>query len=295
MAGLICDRQLRLEIGGIAVSVKALDDITFGIDEEQGYFLGGSRPDMELGLRYFDAAPSIPAPGEKIFDSGGIWDLCRRGDGLAFNCYFDDLGRVPFRTAVVDRSFSSGEIYLHRPASSGGPHYPLVYPLDELLVMHILSRGKGIMVHGCGLVIRGDGYLFMGPSGRGKSTISRIFKDSVGAAILNDDRIIIRREATGRGYRIYGTPWHGDVSECSSGTAPLKRIFFIRHAEENREAPLASSEAAARLVACSFSPLWDGEGMKNVLEFASSVAEAVSASDLGFLPDKSIAEFLRFA
>jgi len=36
----------------------------------------------------------------------------------------------------------------------------LEYPLDELLITHYLSLGRGVELHGCGMV-RGDGESFL--------------------------------------------------------------------------------------------------------------------------------------
>lgn len=293
MGSTTYSEELRLKFGDVTVSVEPAEDIRFGISDEQGYFLCDGEPDLRLRLRsYRDDSVNLKSE-DKVFDSGGIWDLYRSGGKYIFNCYFDDFGRTPFRTAVINDSFTAGDIYLRNGSNGSDPAYPLVYPLDELLMVHILSTGKGIMMHGCGLMINGAGYLFVGPSGRGKSTISRVLKEASGAVILNDDRIVVRSDGVAGRYRIYGTPWHGDVSDCSSDSAILKRIFFIRHAEMNSSASMGEVEAAARLVSCSFSPLWDGRGMANILDFASTLAHHVPSFDLGFRPDKSIARFLK--
>ena len=61
------------------------------------------------------------------------------------------------------------------------PIYPLHYPLDELLMVHLLARGRGVEIHGSGIV-DADGYgtLFAGQSGAGKTTMSRLWLSEPG-------------------------------------------------------------------------------------------------------------------
>ena len=286
-------KELRLGIGGVTISINPIDNIRFELDDAYRHFFAGSKPKPDLSINLHDRADdALPLkPGDRIFETSGVWDLyCRAGD-FVFSCYSEELGRIPSRRAVINKDFTSGDIFFNKTADEDGLPYPFGYPLDEILMIQLLSLGRGMMVHGCGLEIGGEGFLFVGSSGKGKSTIAGILKEEAGAVILNDDRTIVRK--IGAEYRIYGTPWHGDVKECSGGTAPLKRIYFINHADGNSSAKLSSPEAAARLIACSFSPFWDMSGMAFILDFASGLSEKTPSFSLGFLPDKTIAKFLK--
>lgn len=286
-------KELKLGVGGIIISINPIDNLKFELDDTHENFFADSRSDADLAINlHYGVDNKFPLrPEEKTFETGGVWDVYRRAGDFVFNCYSEDLGRTPGRRAVINRDFTSGDIYFNKTADEGGLAYPFGYPLDEILMIQLLSRGRGMMVHGCGLEIGGEGFLFVGASGRGKSTIAGILKEEYDAVILNDDRTIIRK-IDGE-YRIYGTPWHGDVSECSSGTVPLKKIYFIGHSDNNSSVKLGRPEAAARLVACSFSPFWDTSGMAFILDFASGLSEKIPSFDLDFLPDKTIAKFLR--
>ena len=72
---------------------------------------------------------------------------------------------------------------------------PMDYPLDELLIMHRLTQEKAIELHGCGMVrADGTGNLFVGHSGAGKSTTTRLWTAHEDVEVLSDDRIIVRRD-----------------------------------------------------------------------------------------------------
>ena len=74
---------------------------------------------------------------------------------------------------------------------------PLMYPLDQLLLMYYLSKRKGLLVHAAGMVLGGRVYLFAGVSGAGKSTISELLVRARIGKVLSDERMIVR-EIRGR-------------------------------------------------------------------------------------------------
>jgi hypothetical protein len=90
---------------------------------------------------------------------------------------------------------------------------PLDYPLDELLIMHRLTQEKAIELHGSGIVRPdGTGNLFVGHSGAGKSTTTRLWTEREDVEVLSDDRIIVRRDEP---RSEVGTPFgdHGSASQ----------------------------------------------------------------------------------
>ncbi len=74
---------------------------------------------------------------------------------------------------------------------------PLEYPLDGLILYYLTVINGDIMIHASGVNNAGHGYIFSGVSGKGKSTMARIWENS-GARVIHDDRLILRN--TGNGY-----------------------------------------------------------------------------------------------
>ena len=145
---------------------------------------------------------------------------------------------------------------------------PLGYPLDELLIMHRLTQEKAIELHGCGIVRPdGTGNLFVGHSGAGKSTTTRLWTAREDVEVLSDDRIIVRRETVAKTerMRMYGTPWHGEAMYASPRSAPLARIFILEHGHGNVITRLSPSQAVAELFARSFVPFHRHEYVDSAL------------------------------
>ena len=109
--------------------------------------------------------------------------------------------------------------------------------------------------------------------------------------LLSDDRIIIRE--TEDGYRIYGTPWHGNAEIASPLSAPLSSVFFLTHDDENRLIPVQGADVASRLLVRSFPTFWDGEGMRYTLGLCERLSTRVPCYELGFVPDERVISMLR--
>jgi len=101
------------------------------------------------------------------------------------------------------------------------------------LCEYALNNANGLIFH-CSAVMVDDGaYLFTAPSGTGKSTHTRLWREMLGdkAGMINDDKPIIRL-IDGEFY-VYGTPWMGKHNLGANVRAKLKAICKIRQEKEN--------------------------------------------------------------
>ena len=256
-----------------------------------GFEARDTQTGVEISVHW---AEEIPEPREGVvFDSGGVWRLYRHGDGWEFCFRSPAWGAAPYKTARMDASFARGEVWLSRRVFGERESvYPLEYPLDELLVIHRLSRGEGVEVHGCGVVDeRGRGLLFTGHSGAGKSTLARLWAAEERAQILSDDRIILRREDDGSGrgrILMHGTPWHGEGRFSLPMAAPLTAVYVLEHAKRGNEIErLEPMAATAELMSRCFLPFHDAGGLEFALQFLAGVTTERPCSAFRFVPDTS--------
>lgn len=252
----------------------------------------------DISLEYHYGLLPRVSPGELLFASGGPWSLYRMDAGRLITL---SMNSEPYCHAIMDRSFSRGEVY-NLPPRKGRHHssngkgaaqvsaYPFAYPLDELILMNFLAQGRGVILHACGLVDQGQGLLFVGVSGAGKSTIGDFWKQAE-VLMLSDDRIILRRVEDF--FCVYGTPWHGDAGISSPESAPLSRLYFLSKSDHNYVQPLTPPEAAVRLLVCCFPPFYDQDGMGYTLELLGQVASEIPCYELGFVPDAGVVDFVR--
>jgi hypothetical protein len=273
--------KLLIKIADIVFSLIGEKEI-YRFKDNVPYNLFFAEGNAEVILRFRTGSPiqeNKNLPGEILFDTQPIWRL-----------YYSNkkyILQTRHHTAILTPDFTSGEIYITKNPRS----FPFTYPLDEILMINLLSKGRGVMAHACGLQDNRKGMLFAGESGAGKSTLCNLWKDKKDVTVLSDDRIIIRK-MEGR-YWMYGTPWHGEANLCSPEKAPLEKIFFLKHAQKNSVKKMAPMEAASRLMVCSFPTFWDKKGMEFTLGFIDELIRKIPCYELGFVPDKTAVDFVK--
>ena len=294
--------QYKLGIAGIIIQLIADDGIELGFSNSHRQFIvSRGEPDFRLRVHYGPLPPLKLE--EKLFDSGAVWSLYRSNGIYEMLFSSNVLGLTPYQVAVIDSKFESGDLYV-RPVTDSRKAakqaktvrgdfpciFPTAYPLDEVFIVNLLARGRGAEFHACGVSHKGQGIIFTGTSGTGKSTLGRLWKGEKDALVLSDERIIVRR-IDGR-FWMYGTPWCSSAAASSPKGVPLERIFFIRHSPENYTLPLKVGEAASRLFVRCFPTFWDESCLNYTLGLVGQLAEQVPCYELGFVPDKSVLEFV---
>jgi hypothetical protein len=130
---------------------------------------------------------------------------------------------------------------------SGGKD-PILYPVEgvraqdaqfavnnaAMMLFAALSAPFGtLMMHASVIRHAGLGHLFLGKSGTGKSTHSRMWLEAIpDSELLNDDTPILR--AGEGGVRVYGSPWSGKTPCYRNLSVPACSIVRIVRAPENR-------------------------------------------------------------
>lgn len=154
------------------------------------------------------------------------WKIFQNGDFWIYRGFFSfDPDSTGHQFAIFNSDHTSGIILNPSDESfiRGGRGSLTFVPTDQILLARVLADRKSLYIHSSGLVINEKGFLFVGRSGAGKSTITKILGKK--ARILCDDRIIIRDFP--EGIQIYGTWSHGDIHQISPDSAPLHSILFL--------------------------------------------------------------------
>jgi hypothetical protein len=321
----------QLSVGAVSLLMTADRDIALG-KALHPFRTFGAGAGINLQIEWLSRISSTT--GSPVFDSGCTWKSYECNTGLQFDFYSPAVGHQPYKRLLTDSDFRGAILQMSEEciAKLGRFLYPLGYPLDELLIVHRLTQEEAIELHGCGIVgADGVGNLFVGHSGAGKSTTTRLWTESEDVEILSDDRIIVRRgegkcvaetplgaandaEPEGilrlrdcsasrtspsaqddRTIRMYGTPWHGEAMYASPSSAPLTRILVLDHGQGNVLTRLSPSQAVAELFARSFVPMHRHEYVESALEFLEDVADSIPCYRYAFEPDqKAVDTILNF-
>ncbi|MCQ2507468.1 MAG: hypothetical protein MJ097_01610 [Dorea sp.] len=108
--------------------------------------------------------------------------------------------------------------------------------LNYLKFGEMLLPYKRVILHASAILYDGKAYLFVAPSGGGKSTQAEIWRRCYGSEILNGDKVILNlseEEIT-----VYGSPVAGSSGIYQNRSAPLGAIFVIKKAAFNRLFPI---------------------------------------------------------
>lgn len=282
-----------LRIAGITIAISSADPAAVPYAGGAGLrFLAEANgaADLDLTLERVSAMPE--RRGGLVFDSGAVWSMFDDDGRLRVECRSPSFGDAPYKIALFDRGFTTGRVLLRADVFNDGTLGALEYPLDELIVSHLLARGRGVELHSCGIIgADGRGRLFIGQSGAGKSTTGKLWMDSEEAEIVSDDRVVVR--ADGEGWRMFGTPWHGEAQLSSPASAPLHHIYLLQQAPRTRVVDVAPAEAAARLFACAFPLFHDAAALAFTLEQIDRLVREVPLHVLEFTPDASAVEAAR--
>lgn len=163
---------------------------------------------------------------------------------------------------------------------------PMEYPLDGLLLYYLTVRSGDIFIHGSGVSINNRGYLFAGVSGKGKTTIARLW-DEAGARVIHDDRLIIRNIYDR--FVMYNTPVYNNETQRSS---PIDKIFLIDHGTVNTIDPTGKSEALLLVMANCIQHLWNPSIIESLTEVLDKLTSETDVRRLFFRPDKSVISYI---
>lgn len=238
----------------------------------------------DLSLRAEWRVLNATSPGRLVFDSGCTWRLYEHEDRQAYRLFAPQFGPVPYQEVWIEPDGATGTVYVNPQAYP--PQQPvdvLGFPLDELLFLRLLAAEGGAELHACGVVTpSGQGLLFAGQSGDGKTTTARLWAALPGVEVLSDDRIVVRCEA-GRWW-MYGTPWHGEAELASTARAPLTAVFLLAHGASNRLEPLSQAQAVSMLLARSFVALHDANAIGATVEALAGLVGARGGQRFSFAP-----------
>ena len=162
-----------------------------------------------------------------------------------------------------------GDAYLERLA--------LYRKVCETLCAHNI-----FLIHGSAVAVDGETYIFIAPSGTGKSTHTALWRkaltDSHEVVMVNDDKPLIK--VTAAGVFACGTPWSGTYRRDTDVRLPVRAFFLLQRDTENHIEPLARDRIFAELYQRVYFPQ-HADGTQRVLTMLGQVMRSVHFWSLG--------------
>ena len=152
-----------------------------------------------------------------------------------------------------------------------------------------IAPHDAVAIHTSVLTYRGKAVLFLGESGTGKSTHTRLWREHIpGAALLNDDSPIIRI-LDGVPYA-YGSPWSGKTPCYKTERYPLAACVRLSQAPYNKMERLNIPRAYAALhPSCPPDFAYDDALYDHISRVLNALLGSVPVYHLACLPDEAAA------
>lgn len=213
-----------------------------------------------------------------------FWMFDKEG---SFNFGFSYSKSRPDCVLIPSEDFSESVVYVPSERAERLTEFALSNAM-MLLYTFRTSPYETLMVHAS--VIRHDegGYMFLGRSGTGKSTHSRLWLNNIDdTSLLNDDNPVIR-VVDGVPY-IFGTPWSGKTPCYKNESVPLKAVVRLSQAPFNRITRHSPLQAYASLMPSCSCMRWDRKSADALHSTVEKVISAVRCWHLECLPDADAA------
>ncbi|MBE6210510.1 MAG: hypothetical protein E7130_02610 [Rikenellaceae bacterium] len=214
--------------------------------------------------------------------------FCRYDHGYLF--YMQPQGGdSACRKTIFVREFGSTKV-VSNIAEQGAPDTALLR--FGLWVMFGLAINPlhAIAIHSSVIVKDGGAVMFLGESGTGKSTHTRLWRENIeGAKLLNDDSPIIR--CVDGVPTVFGSAWSGKTPCYINKSFPIRGIVRLSQAPYNAMRRQGTIESlGALLPSCPPSFAYDNELQDNICDTLSEVLAKVPVYHLECLPDAAAAQ-----
>lgn len=287
--------ELALQIAGFTIGLVNRSELPLVLEDGYTDFVpvDYSKP-FDVSVNVHQGIPanlkSLSSPiYEAVFEGNVLWKIfLAENQRLLFHVFSPERPNGLQQVAELDADRTTWTVYLEATKQNGLLGLvPLNYPLGPLIMYYLTVRFDAVMIHSSCVTENGDAHLFTGVSGKGKSTMARLWFEN-GAEVLNDDRLIIRKE--NEKYVVHNTPM---FYQDRPRRAFLKNASIIHHAEKNNSVELTGAEAVSQLAANIIQHGYDGNAIAHHLDFLAAMVKKVNVFSLGFLPDHSIIEYLK--
>jgi hypothetical protein len=137
----------------------------------------------------------------------------------------------------------------------------------------LFPKHDAFILHASYIIIGGKAILFTAPSGTGKSTQARFWKDERGAEIVNGDRVLVtRRNGAFYANGIYAC---GTSGISHNRTAPIEAVVLLEQGEENEINKIPSRKLFLRILCECTYDIKDLEQYVKITELVSDMINSL--------------------
>ena len=162
---------------------------------------------------------------------------------------------------------------------------------NAIMVLYALATADKhtALFHSSVVSYEGRAYMFLGTSGTGKSTHSRLWLKYIeGTELVNDDNPVVRILDDGSIW-VYGSPWSGKTPCYRNVSYPLGAFVMLSQAPRNVIRRMRPIEAYAALLASISGKRWDSRMAEGLHDTENLLVTNGAVWHLDCLPDEEAA------
>lgn len=221
------------------------------------------------------------------------WDLEINSNLLANTCY--NLSHFKLSSNGILLKGIDGGLMVVNPVWTEAELQAKDYEQSNSLILtqlysYLVTR-RTLLMHSSLIDFQGNGIMFLGPSGIGKTTQAELWNQFAGADILNGDMVFVRENPDG--FYGYGSPWHGSSPYCMNAKVKLRALITLEQASENSIRRLSGFDVLQGIMDQVFLPHWYPEGMTPCLDTLNDLLAQIPVYHLACRPDEDAVQLLK--
>ncbi len=285
-------------IGNFTFDVQAADEIKIISDNIDDFrHIPTNSNQINISLR-FQISDSMPQNlGEELFVAESkdelyfqnIWKVHQYKDIISYSVIYSNHPELESAYFTYHENRRMVDVFLKPKENITTLSInPFTHPFGVLILTRLQQVHGGFLIHGSGVKDGDNGYIFTGVSGMGKSTMAWLWH-SLGAEIVNDDRLLISK--TEQGYSFYNTPMphYNDFAK----SAALKAIFLLSQSPINYCTKIGGVKALSKVMANFMQQFFDPKIIAIHLDRTENLISEIPVYELGFKPDTDVVALVR--
>ena len=263
------------KVAGHTFTVSVRAELLEQMDNYEPFECEGGEPLFSL----MEDSGEVPEYTE-VFRQEESWPRIICGHDTSGNDVFEFRGRTKFWGCLIcSKDYREGRLFLT------GRKSELVLDSALRLMFDLATAGKDTLcIHAAVVSCEGKGYLFLGPSGTGKSTHAQLWlKHFEGTELVNDDNPVVRDGV------VYGSPWSGKTPCYRNVSVHIGCIVRLSQAPYNKIRRLSGIEAYVDLAESVGGKVWDSRIAEGLHQAENKLASTVPMWHQECLPDEAAA------
>lgn len=277
---------MKIQIGQLIITLHNLLNFTIP-DSLKPFIINRDKTDFEL--RFFPIQEFPYGRFDNTENYNSVMERKRVGDNY-FNIvhHYENPAKI---IAITDFNGEKIGVYLSREMKNVIEQNPK-WITDLLCVDYLFLKQNGIILHSSHISFRNHSILFSAPSGTGKSTQARLWREKFGdeVDVINGDRTGILEED--RTYNGYGLPVAGTSGIYKNRHFPIKAIVLLEQYSENIIEKVSTNESFLKLWPEITMPRDDLISADKISAILNNIVENIPVYKLKCRPDFESVEIL---